>query len=205
MTGSPLRDHVDEVLGRPDADVAFARRLHAMESDVEGAPAPEDVQHMTELARNYVYAVIGMIEKAAEEASRQGVRHISTGLLNVAREYFLADEDLIPDSEGLYGLIDDAYLAHRFVIRLSEAVEKEKGFPLLSELGESPLPIMRALIGEEIAIQLDRRLEESLRLVLTRFRIARLAALTGTLPGGGSDLWEKLERDRERLTWTPKG
>ena len=145
-----------------------------------------------------------MLRACEEAADAQGARGFADPLLKIAVQYFFEPDDLIPDSMGLYGLIDDAYLAHRFIIGLSDLVKAEKGFPLLPISEEESIIVIRSVIGDEIAEKLDHKVDANIRSVTVRNQMARLTMLSGTLPTQDSALWAKVRADRERIAWSPK-
>ena len=145
------------------------------------------------------------LEESQAAAQKERARAFAAPLMKLAGQYFLDPEDLIPDEMGLYGLVDDAYLAHLFIIRLSETVEKEKGFPLLDDLKAEHAPAIRAILGNDIAEKLEAKVDVNLRSVIVRNHMAQAVMASGTLPNGAMEMWRKVEEDRARLSWSNKG
>lgn len=203
MPRTALRDYVDGILAAPTSLDALHQRIAELEGELGSAPEAEDVDQVVQLSLDYVEAVIVMIDDSDDAGAQRGLQRFTAPLVAVARGYFLDPEDLIPDSAGLYGLMDDAYLAHCFVIRISEMVQAERGFPLLTDLNPELLPVIRGLLGEEITAQLDAKIEEALESVRVRNHLANLAMLTGTLPNGALEEWRKVAEDKKRMRWAP--
>ncbi|MGB0853504.1 MAG: YkvA family protein [Pikeienuella sp.] len=204
MSTAELSAYVEDCLAKEGAKDHFMARLAEMANTPEHAPSESDAECLSILAVDYLRAVVGMLQACEAAAERTGARGFADPLIKIAVHYFFEPDDLIPDSMGLYGLIDDAYLAHKFIIGLSELVEAEKGFPLLATATDESIVVIRGLIGDEIATKLDAKVETNIRSVTVRNQMARLSMLSGTLPTHDSALWAKVKADRERISWQPK-
>ena len=72
-------------------------------------------------------------------------------VLSHAEQYFLRPVDLIPEmTQGLAGLLDDAYLVLRILQNLDRGPE-----PFLDWDLEFPVAFLRSLVGDEIGRKLD--------------------------------------------------
>lgn len=204
MNTAELSAYVEECLAKEGSRDHFMKRLAEMASEPGHTPSANDAECLSVLAVDYLRAVVGMLRECDIAAEAQGARGFADPLLKIAVQYFFEPDDLIPDSMGLYGLIDDAYLAHKFIIGLSNLVKAEKGFPLLPITEEESILVIRGVIGAEIAEKLDDKVDANIRSVTVRNQMARLSMLSGTLPTHDSALWAKVKADRERIAWRPK-
>lgn len=93
-----------------------------------------------------------LLGRAEARAEARGISPAVAPILARAEEYFLRPVDLIPEmTQGLAGLVDDAYFAARLLHSLGQGPD-----PLLEEdLGER-LGFLRGLMGTEVARRLDR-------------------------------------------------
>lgn len=204
MRTADLSAYIEDCLAKDGSRDHFMGRLAEMAEAPGHSPSERDAECISVLAVDYLRAVVGMLRECETAAEKAGARGFADPLLKIAVKYFFEPDDLIPDSMGLYGLIDDAYLAHKFIMGLSKLVEAEKGFPLISTPEDESIIVIRSVIGDEIADQLDAKVEANIRSVTVRNQMARLSMLSGTLPTHDSALWAKVKADRERITWTPK-
>ena len=133
MRTGELSAYVEDCLARDGSRDHFMARLEEMANAPGHAPSERDTECISVLAVDYLRAVVGMLTACDLAAEKMGARAFADPLLKIAVTYFFDPDDLIPDSMGLYGLIDDAYLAHKFIIGLSTLVEAEKGFPLIED------------------------------------------------------------------------
>lgn len=202
MKTAELREYVEQCLAKPGARQAFLDRLADMETGT-GSPSGGEHARIADIAEGYIYAVVGKLEAAEEAADDQDTRGWADPMIRIAVRYFIDPDDLIPDALGLYGLVDDAYLAHKFILRLSAAVEEEKGFPLLANLNGEHLDLIRPIVGEEIASRLDGKVEASINSITVRNQMARLSMVSGTLPTHDSEVWAKVRANRAKISWSP--
>ncbi len=103
----------------------------------------------------YIEEVPDVLDAAAEVAREAGIEAAVKPVLKIAEHFFLQPPALMEGHEGLEGLLDEAYLAHRLVEEVNDRYIAHLGQPLI------PLDTTRAnliahqLIGEPFANQLD--------------------------------------------------
>ena len=131
----------------------------------------------------YIEEVPDVLDAAAEVAREAGIEAAVKPVLKIAEQFFLQPPALMAGHEGLDGLLDEAYLAHRLVEEVNDRYIAHLGRPLI------PLDTTRAnliahqLIGEPFANQLDEAVHH---------------ALTGMLDDASFDQ-PSVEAYRERL------
>lgn len=93
-----------------------------------------------------------LMGRAEARAEARGVSPAVAPILARAEEYFLRPLDLIPEmTQGLAGLVDDAYFATRLLHTLGQGPD-----PLLEEDLGDRLAFLRTLMGSDVARRLDR-------------------------------------------------
>lgn len=177
MTGQAIIEHIDTLLSTSTANDAFEARLEQFADDNSITLEPNDKAAMTELAEGYVRAVANLLIECDMAAAAAGIQRFTSPIIQTAAEYFLNPKDYIPDDEGLYGLLDDAYLACRFIVRISEIIAAERGFPLIDTSLDRFSPTIRVLIGEPLGTQLDHDVEGVIQTVLSQIQIEQIQAL----------------------------
>jgi hypothetical protein len=123
---------------------------------------------------NYIPDRLEEVEAACKNEPWWGT--IST-FLNAAQDYFLEDNDVIPDSLGLGGLSDDAYLAHTLLERIADNVLQQTGKQILSVDSNQVNQFMRTLIGEPFASVLDNNVQMILQGTNMQNAVAHLLSL----------------------------
>ncbi len=110
----------------------------------------------------YIEEVPDVLDAAADVAREAGIEAAGKPVLKIAEQFFLQPPTLVAGHEGLEGLLDEAYLAHRLVEEVNDRYIAHLGQPLI------PLDTTRAnliahqLIGEPFANQLDEAVHHAL-------------------------------------------
>lgn len=110
----------------------------------------------------YIEEVPDVLDAAADVAREAGIEAAVKPVLKIAELFFLQPPTLVAGHEGLEGLLDEAYLAHRLVEEVNDRYIAHLGQPLI------PLDTTRAnliahqLIGEPFANQLDEAVHHAL-------------------------------------------
>lgn len=177
MLGKEIVEHIDSTLSAPTAGEAFGARLEQFAARNSSKLESSDKAAMMSLAEDYVRSVGNLLIECDRTAITAGIQRFTAPILQTAANYFLNPNDYIPDEKGLYGLLDDAYLACRFVARISQLVTAERGFPLLDTSLDQHSAIIRILIGEPLASRLDQDVESTLQAVLSQIQMEQLQQL----------------------------
>jgi uncharacterized membrane protein YkvA (DUF1232 family) len=112
--------------------------------------------------QEYVEHAPALLDHIAEAARKAGIYQQISDILDAAEQYFLQSFDLMPDSLGLLGLMDDAYVAHKIIQDLSDRYQQQSGFTLVPSDMTNTNFVMRTLIGEPQASMLDNAIAVTL-------------------------------------------
>jgi|GEM_PF-2044876 len=103
-----------------------------------------------------------LIDAVAEAAARALVYDAVAPILDIAESYFFQADDLLADSLGLLGLMDDMYLSLSLLHSVSEQYRSVTGHPLLDvDLAPSVLSVRSLFQGRRLAA-LDGAIESAL-------------------------------------------
>jgi uncharacterized membrane protein YkvA (DUF1232 family) len=177
MTGQAIIKHIDTVLSSSTANDALDARLEQFAVDHSIILGPNDKAAMAELAEGYIRTVANLLIASDIAATAAGIQRFTAPIIQTAAEYFLRPKDYIPDDEGLYGLLDDAYLACRFIVRISEIIAAERGVALIDTSLDRHSPTIRVLIGEPLATRLDNDVEDVIQAVISQIQMEQIQAL----------------------------
>lgn len=103
----------------------------------------------------YIEQVPALLEAANQVAQEAGIEAQIKPVLKVAEQFFLQPPALMAGHEGLEGLLDEAYLAHRLVEEVNDRYIRHLGQPLIPLDTTVANLIAHQLIGEPFANQLD--------------------------------------------------
>lgn len=110
-----------------------------------------EVHEAAEVATEIIESVPVFLARAAQEADERNLTVVVQPLLDHAERYFLRPVDLIPEmTQGLAGLLDDAYLVLRVLQNLERGPE-----PFLDWDLDYPTAFIRRLVGERVGRELD--------------------------------------------------
>lgn len=169
--------YINSVLSAEKPLNVFEKRVDQLMQGGLAGKNPVDKEAVTQLAVNYVRSVADLLADCEVQSSAMGLQRFIFPVIQTASAYLLKPDDYIPDSKGLYGLLDDAYLACRFVARMSELVQMNNGFPLLDTSLDKHSPVIRALIGEPLATQLDMDIEATINTLLAQIQIEQIQTI----------------------------
>jgi uncharacterized membrane protein YkvA (DUF1232 family) len=142
----------------------------------------QQVNNTVSFIREYIEHVPVLLEEVELAAKKAGVMNQIRPILQAAEGYFLQPFDLIPDSLGLIGLMDDAYLVHTLMQSLSDHYKQKTGVPLLAtDLTQANL-LIRVLLGEPTASTLDFSVMNLIQGPNLQSVIQQLISLAGSAP-----------------------
>ena len=129
-----------------------------------------------------------IMDAAYVAAQQAGVLGSAQPIFDTAFQYWATGHDYIPDHLGLIGLTDDAYLTRMFLEAISNLHRQQTGGPLLNvDLGPANR-VMRGLIGEPLASQLDAVVAQTVAAQAIQAGMQQIAAFAGGLNFGMPDL-----------------
>ncbi|CRM20349.1 hypothetical protein [Pseudomonas sp. 31 R 17] len=110
---------------------------------------------MTRFVTAYIDLVPELLDAANDVAREAGIESQIKPVLKIAEHFFLQPPAILAGHEGLDGLLDEAYLAHRLVEEVNDLYIKHFGQPLIPADTTVANLIAHQLIGEGFANQLD--------------------------------------------------
>ena len=112
--------------------------------------------------RGYIQQVPYMIKVGWTAACNVGLEKEMRGIVQTAQSYWDQDNDIIPDHIGVIGLMDDAYCSMTALQAVSDHYQLQTGSFLFPTDLSSANRLMRELIGEPYASELDQLVLKSL-------------------------------------------
>jgi uncharacterized membrane protein YkvA (DUF1232 family) len=191
MDTTQMNRQVNEAVLHEKRTGALATLLRQFVQSRGGQLTTEQIKETVRFVEEYIRHAPALLQTLATVAQNAGVSHEMTPILAVAEQYFLAPLEFIPDHLGLLGLMDDAYLAHCLVQGASDNYRQRTGTPLL------PLPtdastanqLIRALIGEPLASQLDMAVAASLATPAVQRALSQFPAFGSVLQMTPDPIW----------------
>ncbi len=120
--------------------------------------AEAEVEEAAEVAEEIVDSIPVFLARAHQEAEQRDLESVVEPLLDLAERYFLQPMDLIPEmTQGMAGLLDDAYLVVRILQNLDKGPQ-----PFLDWDLDDPQRFLRRLVGEDVGRRLDRIADDAM-------------------------------------------
>ncbi|MEX6500536.1 hypothetical protein [Pseudomonas zhanjiangensis] len=136
----------------------LARQLQAQLNHLHPSirlPAENGLEVLSRFVGAYIEQVPDMLEAASQVAREAGIEAQVKPVLKVAEQFFLQPPSVTAGHEGLEGLLDEAYLAHRLVEEVNDRYSSHLGLPLIPVDTTTANLVAHHLIGEPFANQLD--------------------------------------------------
>ncbi|MFZ2321224.1 MAG: hypothetical protein WAW12_15295 [Pseudomonas sp.] len=131
----------------------------------------EDAQGVLErFVSAYIDQVPELLDAADAVACEVGITAQIKPVLKIAEEYFLQPQALLNGHDGLDGLLDEAYLAHRLIEEMNDRYIRQFGQALIPMDTTVANLIAHQLIGEEFANQLDDAVHQTVEGMLNPSR-----------------------------------
>ncbi|MGK8708967.1 hypothetical protein [Metapseudomonas otitidis] len=158
MNTLALRELIRQAHAQEAVQGHLARLLDAQLSRLHPAiRLPGDDAHgvLSRFVAAYIDQVPDVLDAAASVAAEAGIEAEVKPVLKVAEHFFLQPPSVVHGHEGLDGLLDEAYLAHRLVEEVNDRYIAHLGEPLIPLDTTVANLIAHQLIGEPFANQLD--------------------------------------------------
>ena len=116
----------------------------------------DDLNNGTRFILGYIKQVPYMMKVAWTAACNIGLEEKMEQILEMAQTYWLEADDVIPDDLGVIGLLDDAYCSLSSLQAVSDHYQLQSGKYLFPDNLSAANRVMRKIIGEPYATDLDR-------------------------------------------------
>ena len=186
MISMMMRSRVMKALEAEEAVDRFELRVFDLASLKQVAISAEDVAGLEDMGERYVRETLRLLEACVTAADQARAPDIFPPVISACERFFLQHDPRIPDPNGLFGMICDSYLARGLLAAVSQQTMQIRGFPLLATNPHTEAPVIRRLIGAEIADALDEIIEDAFASPEVRFAANGAYGLTGSLRATGS-------------------
>lgn len=136
----------------------LARRLESRLPSLHraiGLPPHDGLDSLSCFVAGYIDQVPELIEAAQAVAREAEIEAQIKPVMKVAEHFFLSPPTALEGQEGLVGLLDEAYLAHRLIEEINDRYIVFVGQPLIPLDTTVANLVAHQLIGEPFANKLD--------------------------------------------------
>lgn len=197
MNTVAIRQLIAQARQQEHGSQALARMLQAQLDGLHPAiRLPQDAapDALTAFVIAYIEQVPDVLDAAAEVAQEAGIEAAVKPVLKIAEHFFLQPPAILAGHEGLDGLLDEAYLAHRLVEEVNDLYIKHFGQPLIPADTTVANVIAHQLIGETFANQLDEAVHHAVDEMLNEdsFALESVEAYRETLKSPNTEAaWKR--------------
>ena len=157
---------IENIISRQFADPRSAldlQKLLRVVAERQGAqPSALDLAHGSSFIYNYLEQVPYLLTVAWTSARNVGLETEVTSILKMVESYWIEDDDVIPDSLGIFGLLDDAYCSLSSMQTLSDLYRMQSGKHLFPDDLTAANKVMRKIIGEPYTAELDELVDKAI-------------------------------------------
>jgi len=184
-----IKSQIDQAIRQDKQTGKFASLITDFVRNQGLQPKEAEVQQAVDFVYDYLLHVPELTNAIVQAASKAGTLNEIRYLLESVEEYFLNPCDLIPDYQGVLGLLDDAYLTLSMIQALSDQYKQRTGVPLIS-LNLTPAnQSVRQLLGNEIATMLDLSVSSAMAMSSFMGPLGQLANAFGLTMQVNDPIW----------------
>lgn len=158
---------IERIIAEHRADPGSDAELHDLLAAVAERHGCEATTPAVERAAVFVYSYIDqvpyMMKVAYTAATNVGLATQMERILDSVVSYWEQDDDIIPDHLGFIGLMDDAYCSLTSLQAVSDHFQLQTGKYLFPDDLTEANQVMRRIIGEPYATDLDRVVLRTMR------------------------------------------
>ena len=182
-----MRNRVLSELSREGARGAFNRRVAHLADDSLLELADDDIAALAVLGDRYVQETLRLLESCVTAARQARADAVIAPIATACERFYLEPPGFDPDHPGLFGLACSSYLARELIACVSDQTRRLRGFPLIASPPHPERDIIAAMLGRDLAAQLDRIVEDAFARPDLRFACNGAFALNGSLRASGME------------------
>lgn len=155
MKTSIIRKQINKTIEKDQASSQFYGQVESFLTQIRQDNSPEAVNGIVVFVYDYLRRVPELMTVLFNESIKAGIQTYIQPILNIIENYFEEKNDLIPDESGIIGTLDDAYFAMFFIQSINNSYMQQTGKALISLDYTSSNHVIRVLLGEPVASQLE--------------------------------------------------
>jgi len=155
METAQIQKIIADQFADPKSVADLHKLLKAVAEQEKACPNEVDLAHGSVFVYNYIEQVPYMLLIAWTSAKSVGLEAETKGILEMVKSYWIEDDDVIPDSLGIIGLLDDAYCSLSSMQTISDLYRMQSGKHLFPDDLTAANKVMGKIIGEPYTAELD--------------------------------------------------
>jgi len=155
METAQIKKIISDQFANPQSALDLQNLLQIVAERAEVVPSHVDLAHGSSFIYNYIEQVPYLLTVAWTSARNVGIETEVKSILQMVESYWIEDDDVIPDSIGIFGIMDDAYCSLLSMQSISDLYRMQTGKHLFPDDLTAANAIMRKIIGEPYTTELD--------------------------------------------------
>ncbi len=162
MDTAQIQKIISDQFADPQSALDLQKLLNVVAERQKARPTTMDIAHGSSFIYNYLEQVPYLLTVAWTSARNVGLETEVTSILKMVESYWIEDDDVIPDSLGIFGLLDDAYCSLSSMQTLSDMYRMQSGKHLFPDDLTAANKVMRKIIGEPYTTELDELVSKAI-------------------------------------------
>ena len=162
MDTAQIQKIIADQFADPKSAMDLQKLLKVVAERQNANPTAMDLAHGSSFICNYLEQVPYLLTVAWTSARNVGLETEVTSILKMVESYWIEDDDVIPDSIGIFGLLDDAYCSLLSMQTLSDMYRMQSGKHLFPDDLTAANKAMRKIIGEPYTSELDELVSKAI-------------------------------------------
>jgi hypothetical protein len=161
METAQVKKIIADQFANPQCALDLQNLLQIVAERAKVVPTPADLARGSSFIYNYIEQVPYLLTVAWTSARNVGIEIEVKSILQMVESYWIEDDDVIPDSIGIFGIMDDAYCSLSSMQSISDLYRMQTGKHLFPDDLTAANAIMRKIIGEPYTTELDKIVSEA--------------------------------------------
>lgn len=162
MNTAKIQNIISGQFADPQSALDLQKLLKVVAEQHDAKPNAMDLAHGSSFVYNYLEQVPYLLTVAWTSARNVGLETEVTSILEMVESYWVEDNDVIPDSLGIFGLLDDAYCSLSSMQTFSDLYRMQSGKHLFPDDLTEANKAMRKIIGEPYTTELDELVDKAI-------------------------------------------
>ena len=155
METAQIKKIIADQFAHPQSALDLQNLLQIVAERAAVVPSHADLAHGSSFIYNYIEQVPYLLTVAWTSARNVGIETEVKSILQMVQSYWIEDDDVIPDSIGIFGIMDDAYCSLLSMQSISDQYRMQTGKHLFPDDLTAANAIMRKITGEPYTTELD--------------------------------------------------
>jgi len=162
MNTAKIQNIITNQFADPKSALDLQKLLKVVAERHNAKPNAMDLAHGSSFIYNYLEQVPYLLTVAWTSAKNVGLETEVKSILKMVESYWIEDNDVIPDSLGIFGLLDDAYCSLSSMQTLSDLYRMQSGKHLFPDDLTEANKVMRKIIGDPYTTELDELVDKAI-------------------------------------------